>query len=203
MQKPGTAATSNPHTAATEKIVADLAYLLKLPVPPVTLWDRGSASGAPQFVAVSAWAYDGVVTWGQIEATATPAQKASLLDAASSMVPFEAWIGAQDRANGGNVLASDDTAGGLRGAWIDYAWSLDYTWAGNRNPDCIIGQMYPMVGAQQRDAMMQVVDGIESLDGSAIEQIVNRIPSNFLPRQIADSILQNLLSRRATLRSKL
>jgi hypothetical protein len=65
VQKPGHAAPSNPHTAATEKIVGDLAHQLRLPVPPVTLWDRGAVAAAPRFVAVSAWAFTDALTWGQ------------------------------------------------------------------------------------------------------------------------------------------
>src|SRR5260221_12834623 len=53
VQKPGHDHPDNPNTAATEKIVADLAYHLRLPVPPATLSDRGAAAGAPRYVAVS------------------------------------------------------------------------------------------------------------------------------------------------------
>jgi hypothetical protein len=60
--KPNTLVPSNPYTAATEKIVADLAYLLGLPVPPISLWDRGNAQN-PRYVAVSAWAFENVLTF--------------------------------------------------------------------------------------------------------------------------------------------
>jgi len=104
VQKPGHGNPTNPHTAATEKIVADLAYLIKLPVPPVTLWDRGASSGMPQYVAVSAWAYADALTWQQGEAGLQAAERATLVPWVSAMMPFEAWISADDRQNGGNVL---------------------------------------------------------------------------------------------------
>jgi hypothetical protein len=68
VQKPGDVAPTNSHTAATEKIVADLAAVIGLPVPPVTLWDRGSATAGFQFVSVSAWAFEQPLTWAQDDA---------------------------------------------------------------------------------------------------------------------------------------
>jgi len=45
-----------------EKIASDLAYLLKFPVPPVTLWDRG-LDPAGRFAAISAWAFPNSIEW--------------------------------------------------------------------------------------------------------------------------------------------
>ncbi len=181
--------------------MADLAHCLGLPVPPVTLWDRGASSGQPQFVAVSAWAYEGVLQWGQVDATLTYDQRLALLPAASAMVPFEAWIGAQDRQNPGNMLVAADANGDVKGAWIDYSFSLNHSWNGNHQPNCQIVPMYPMVGSPVAGVVADVVNGISGLQDAEIGKIVNRIPSDYLPRSIADTILKNLLDRRATLRS--
>ena len=54
VQKPGKIGVTNPHTAATEKIAEDLSKLVWLPVPAITLDERGAAAGEPRFVAVSA-----------------------------------------------------------------------------------------------------------------------------------------------------
>jgi hypothetical protein len=199
VQKPGHDHPDNVHTAATEKIVADLAYLLKLPVPPVTLWDRGTAAGAPRHVAVSAWAYTGALQWGQVESHLTPAQRQQLLPWASAMVPFETWIAAQDRQNPANMLVADGSGGETLGAWIDYAFSLDYSWKGNHMPDCHAAPIYPVVGAPIREAMIEIADRIAAVHNGDIEGIVNRIPPDYLPRGIADNIIRNLLSRRASL----
>ena len=98
VQKPGKIGVTNPHTAATEKIAEDLSKLVGLPVPAITLDDRGAAAGEPRFVAVSAWAFEAPVTWAQAEPQLSPAQKASLIKAASAIIPFELWIGAADSA---------------------------------------------------------------------------------------------------------
>jgi hypothetical protein len=203
VQKPGHDHPDNPYTAATEKIVADLAYNLGLPVPPVTLWDRGTAAGSPRYVAVSAWAYTGALQWGQVEAHFTPNQRNELLPWASAMIPFETWLAAQDRQNAGNMLAALGPGGETLGAWIDYAFSLDYVWKGNHMPDCQVTALYPPVGAPVRDVMIAVADKIAAVDNALIEGIVNRVPSEYLPRNVAENIIRNLISRRATLRAAL
>jgi hypothetical protein len=202
VQKPGVDGVTNPFTAATEKIVADLAYLLRLPVPPATLWDAG-AGVSPRYVMVSAWAFETTFTWKQAEPLLTADQKAALIPWASAMAPFECWIEAGDRQNEGNALVSVDN-GNVLGAWIDYAFALDYAWKGNHMPVCqLIPPLYPPVGAAAAEVMKEVADKIASVENAAIEGIVNRIPSEYLPRPIADNIIRNLLSRRASVRALL
>ena len=203
VQKPGQDAVTNPHTAATEKIVSDLAHLVRLPVPPITLWDRGEAAAPPRYVAVSAWAFDNALTWGQAEPGLSPAQKTTLLPWASAMAPFESWIDAQDRQNEGNVLVGLDTAGSVLGAWIDYAFSLDFVWKGNHMPNCHVPPLYPALGIAMTDVMIEVADRIVGVENAAIEGIVNRIPSSYLPRAAAENIIHNLQARRANVRALL
>jgi hypothetical protein len=109
VQKPGKPGATNPHTAATEKIVADLAHVIGLPVPPVTLWDRGATTGEPRYVAVSVWAFASPLTWAQGSHLLTPQQRELLIPLASAMIPFEMWIDAQDRQNDGNVLVDGNS----------------------------------------------------------------------------------------------
>jgi hypothetical protein len=200
VQKPGHDHPENPCTAATEKIVADLAHHLGLPVPPVTLWDRGPSAGAPRYVAVSAWAYTAPLQWGQVEPHLTANQRAALVPWASVMLPFEAWIGAQDRQNAGNVLVALAAGGETLGAWIDYAFSLDHTWKGTHIQQCHVAPLYPPLGSAMRDVSEELADKVAAMDNAAIEGIVNRVPSEYLPRPVADNIIRNLISRRAGLR---
>jgi hypothetical protein len=198
VQKPGDARQlSNPHTAATEKIVADLAYCLGLPVPPVTLWDRGASAGAPRLVCVSAWAFEQALQWGQADPGLTQPQRDALLPVASAMMPFESWISAQDRQNPGNVLIGLSPAGEIAGAWIDYAFSLDHVWRGNLVAGCAVCPLYPAVGNLAPEMVKITVDRISSLDDGVIKRIINRIPADYLPRAVADNVIKNLLARRA------
>lgn len=199
VQKPGNNLQPQLYIAATEKIVADLAHFLQLPVPPVTIWDRGLGAGDPRFVAVSAWAQVGVLQWQQVMMTVTPEQQMALCPAASAMVPFETWIGAQDRQNGGNMLVAVDSSGAVQGYWIDYAFSLNHSWVGNKHHTCQVAPMYPSVGSVDDAVVRDVTAKIMALSDATITEIVNRIPEECLPRPIADIILDNLLGRRASL----
>jgi hypothetical protein len=204
VQKPGKPSPDNPYTAATEKIVSDLAYALGLPVPPATLWDRGSSAGAPRFVVVSAWAFNAPVNWGQAQASLSPDQRNFMIRAASAMVPFEMWIGAQDRQNDSNVLVDGAApAGQAYAAWIDYAFALDHTWKGNLVPASVVAPMFPPVGVADSPTMKTSADEIVNLEAAVIEAIVNRVPAEYLPRAVADNIIRNLIGGRAAVRALL
>jgi hypothetical protein len=198
VQKPGRDGVTNPHTAATEKIVADLAGVVGLPIPPVTLWDRGAAAGPPRFVAVSAWAFSSALTWAQAEALLTPEQKLSIVGAASAVLPFEVWVSAQDRQNPGNMLVDGDLVGSqARGAWIDYSFSLEYVWKGNLDVSTNVPPLYPPVGALDVSRAREAAAAISNVDPVTIESIVNRVPEDYLPKAAGQNIIRNLLARRA------
>jgi hypothetical protein len=196
VQKPGKVGVSNAHTPATEKIVADLARVLGLPVPPITLYDRGAAAGDPRYVAISAWAFDAPVTWGQAEPLLSPGQKASLLPVASAMMPFELWIGASDRQNAGNVLIDGALGMTLKGAWIDYAFALDHVWKGNLHPPGGVQPLYPPIGAVDAAVAKTVAQDIVKVDDAVIDEIVNRIAAEYLPQPVAANIVRNLVARK-------
>lgn len=199
VQKPGRDNPDNPYTAATEKIVADLAHLLGLPIPPACLFDSGEGS-TPRYVAISAWAYAAPLTWGQADALLTPVQKDSLRTEASAMIPFESWIAAEDRSNAGNVLVNVEANSDVHGAWIDYAFSLDHVWKGNQGAPCNVGGMYPPVGAPINEFVTEVAQRIVALTDDSIQRVVNRIPSEYLPTAVGGNIVRNLLDRRAIVR---
>jgi hypothetical protein len=194
VQKPGKPRPTNKYTAATEKIVADLAFVLELPVPPVTLWDRGE-NADPRYVSVSAWAFEQPFTWREIETFLTRDHLQQLIRPASAMLPFEEWVSASDRQNDGNVLVGFGPDNEALGAWIDYAWALDYIWQGNNRPNCRVRDMYPRVGNLDTHATKATADRIASVDSKTIEEIINRVSSDYLPTGVAESILRNLLLR--------
>src|SRR5262249_52271844 len=128
LAKPGSKKSDGIARAAHEKIASDLAYHLELPVPPVTLWDRGEGSHAERYVAISAWAFPTVFSWD--EATSRP--RGGRGDGPGKW-PFETWIGATDRKSD-HALVSKTTDGSLQLAFIDYAYSLSYVWSGPNAP---------------------------------------------------------------------
>jgi hypothetical protein len=118
------------------------------------------------------------------------------------MLPFEAWISAEDRHNPGNVLIAVAQNGDILGAWIDYAFSLDLVWKGNLDVRCSVGGPYPPIpSAPDAVIMKQVADCIANMEDAAIQGVVNRVPAEYLPRAAADNIVRNLLARRAGVRA--
>lgn len=196
VQKPGNPTKGN-LIPAREKIAADLAYIVGLPVPPVVLRDIGGGT----FVAISGMAFETSVTWGQAKGGLGGVQGAALIDAASAMLPFEAWIDAQDRHNEGNVLIGLMPSGEPIPAWIDYAFSMDLVWGGNLKTACTLSPVYPPVGAVNPALMTEVAERILAIKDEDIEGVVKRIPRECLPEPVADIICQNLLARRAPVRA--
>jgi hypothetical protein len=195
--KPAMAADGTPR-AAHEKIAADLAHQLKLSVPACCLWTE-PATGAIH--SISVWAFDQAMKWGEVRAKLTPAFMQNSAPAFSAARVFHTWIDDQDHnGNDGNVIvdiASSDAKPGI--AFIDHAFSM------SRNPSFGSGAVQPLnvhyisQELSNGDAIAIMCQYINDLGASMIEDIVRRVPAEFLPSERADGIIQGLLSRRPEL----
>jgi hypothetical protein len=198
LAKPGEKKGDGIARAAHEKIVSDLAFLLRLPVPPVILWDRG-ATPKERFVAISAWAFSPVMSWSQAASLLREKHKSEGSEVIWAMLAFEAWISAQDRKGDHvlvNVLKADDS---LQLAFIDYAYSLSMSWPG---PNAVMAppSMYVPV-PRNESAVRSMTDSILRIGDETITQLVSRVPVDYLPLEKGKIIIANLLSRRDGLRS--
>jgi len=117
--------------AAHEKIAADLAFELGLPLSPVVLhrWPGAPPQGNQPFVAISLIPFLNVHKWQHIVAVPAiaPQMKKELTPVASALVPFDTWVDNGDRANEGNLIVSKDgtdLSKPLRVAYIDYSNSM-------------------------------------------------------------------------------
>jgi hypothetical protein len=195
--KPAFAADGTPR-AAHEKIAADLAYQLKLSVPPCCFWTE-PASGVRY--SISVWAFDQAMKWGEISATLSPTFMQNVAPAFSAARVFHTWIDDQDHhGNDGNVVvdvASSNDNPGV--AFIDHAFSM------SRNPNFASSAVQPLgfhyipQDLSNADAIAKMCQYINDLGASMIEDIVRRVPAQFLPSQRVDGIIQGLLSRRLEL----
>jgi hypothetical protein len=119
--------------AAHEKIVSDLAYHLRLPVPPVLLWERTGATDAEhRWCSISAWAFPGARKLDEV-GTVPEKDRGRAGVALSAMTAFDAWVGVEDR-NGSNLIVDADYKSLQPIACIDYSWSLSKTWAKGNHP---------------------------------------------------------------------
>ena len=197
--------------AAHEKIAADLAFELGLPLPPVLLhrWPDAPPQGDQRFVAISLLPFLNTHKWQLIEAVPELAaqMKLELKPVASALVPFDTWLDNGDRANGGNLIVSKargDLSKPLRVAYIDYSNSMICEWRNRAHTDIPLRQIYP---TSQEDAdvaaMETMLKQIEDADPAMIKVVVTRIPDDFATKPMRDQILDGLLHRQSRVRAVL
>jgi hypothetical protein len=197
--KPGKRKTDNICRAAHEKIASDLAFELRLPVPPVILWDRGGLTDATRerYCAISAWAFPQPLPWGQGAAILKIEHTNDASQVMSAIQAFETWISAGDR-KADHVLtylpASDLP---LQMAFIDYAYSMSQTWTVADDPAGLVAPSLPL--QRDVDSVRTMADRILQLSEERVRTIVNRIPNEHLPNPKREVILANLLGRRGKL----
>lgn len=187
--------------AAIEKVVSDLAFHLGLPVMPVLLWNPENGVGS-DYMALVAYAFEPAYTWADGEPKLSPAEKAATIATFSAVSVFETWISAQDRDAGKHVLINLES-GTLapQMAFIDYAYSLSFTWTQNEDPVKAAPSSFP-TGKDDR-VVQQMVEKINNLDDCLIKSLVERVPLPFLPADQRDITLNNLLSRKRCLKDLL
>lgn len=169
--------------AAHEKIASDLAFLLGLPVPPVTLWRRPGGEPA----SISLLPFDQVVNWK--EARLGEADKGSNAAALSALIPFDLWIEARDRRKPENIIVDANDAGKV--AAVDYAFSMFRYWAAGESV-----KYQPFIESPDRAAIDLIAEKIVKLSESQIMTVVERIPAEFLTVQQLGVIRDGLIRRK-------
>lgn len=200
--------------AAHEKIAADLAHDLGLPVPPCTLWERPSPGAGERFCCVSLEAFVPIFQWRDVlRAPGLAGRLANeSIEAASAMVAFDTWLGNGDRVNEGNLLVQEDVSGPVpvaRFAYIDFANAFTWSWGPPSNQAeawKFVGATGPYpVGSNRLDLtlMAKTRDAIRAVPQAAIRDIVDRVPPSFLPAARKDAIMKGLEYRQQSLDSLL
>lgn len=200
--KPGGVINDRCLRAAHEKIVSDLAYVLSLPIPPVTLWDRGEAHVGDRYVAISAMAFAKANEWQIAKPHLAPAQGAAASRVAGAMRAFDTWVAASDRKDFHVLVRDDDIKSTIGIAQIDYAFALSYEWCGVQQAQAEPRLAFPDGVGFDRVACDEIADNIEKLEEPRISEIVNRVPVEYFSA-IPDAksvILSELLRRRGTLK---
>lgn len=189
--------------AAHEKICADLAYDLGLPVPPVILWNRDQRpAGEEKFTAISAVPFPAPRQWSEIKSNPAHlgAVRGKMVAVVSAMTVFDTWVQNIDHNDHpGNLLICIDSAGELQVAYIDYAYSLAYPWKSQQanHPQCC-SPYDPKIAA---DATVQhsVISGVQAIPEASIRGLVERVPEEFLSSQHRTLIIDGLLDRQKRL----
>jgi hypothetical protein len=207
--KPSKADPATPR-AAHEKIAADLAHDIGVPLPGALLyrWPTLPSGCGEQLVALSLIPFLTAHKWATIKA-APPFEaqlKQELREAASVLVVFDTWLGNTDRANDGNLLVSKAAADGspTQFAYIDYSFSMSYPWQQHGFDKITACPMFP---TDTKDADIAAMDAaisrVVTLAPDTVREIVTRIPNDFLPDATKILIIDGLLHRRTRLRPAL
>jgi hypothetical protein len=199
----------NPHVhpvAALEKIASDLACVLQLCVPPVTLWDRPTApTGEPRHHSVSAPPFLQVSRWGDIvsDQVVYAAVKPLATPAMSAMLAFDTWLECDDHTGNhpGNLLVTTDAGPPLRAsfAFIDYSFSMSYKWRAGHTSGAVVPMYDPSLTADVH-VVREAIDAIVGISDMSIQRTVGRVPDPYLSPGDKGLIIDGLRYRRDNLR---
>jgi hypothetical protein len=200
--------------AALEKIAADLAFDLSLPVPPVVLVDGTKVGGKCAAAALSRYTHPKMLSCADAERLPETNSlwhrvRRMTAKAWSGMFAFDLWLGNEDRENMENLLIGSDPNDDpprQELVFIDYGRSMvGGGWRQKRVRETLSPPNLATSLASSADmtVILEVADQIARVPDGSIREIVNRIPVEFLSTQDKDVITDGLLSRRDRLRSTL
>lgn len=200
--------------AANEKICSDLAFDLKLPVPPAVLYRRPNPPGNEARHVALSYKEQGcsVFEWqhlfsfgdasGGINQPVLRQMAEEMLARCSPMVAFDVWLGNTDRHNARNaivVMPGDTTA---QVYFIDFANSLghDGAWANDGYRQFRKATVPPFfLKCLDRSAVERTAAEIAGLPDATVTAVVGRIPEDFLELTKRTRLADDLIWRKANL----
>lgn len=201
--------------AAREKIASDLAAELGVTVPPVLL-AVNEAADVERWACVSLLLYPHQFSWSQIRnflgenESPIASELASLLSApAARAFAFDTWVDQTDHNDHpSNIVfgyeGNDYRAGEF--IFLDYAFSMGVSgsWATEGFRACRAAPFPPrMCSSLSIPVLEETLQKIEAFSQVRIEEVVNRIPWQWLPDADKQLIVAGLLERRQLVRSAL
>ena len=163
--------------AAREKLAFGLAHLLKLPVPPVVLWDGGELEER-RYLAISA-AFWPFTHWPTAEHRMSDSDKEKPRAIFSAMHVFDTWIAGTNRSEAHALIHEPSLEKGhLRMAFIDHASSMAFH-RSSPWPAKVMEYCLPRI--PDEDAMRRTAGDMAALDAAQIANLLDRIPVAYFP----------------------
>lgn len=211
--KPTKICEENRPRAAYEKIASDLGYEVGLPVPPVLLYRRENAPEKEESrTCISVVVYEEQWEWGDLWEIELPDAAREIMRQAlaenSGVVAFDTWLGNADRRNRRNAIFGTfrDAPAQAAFMFLDYSNSLNMgdRW-GEKGFETIEVPKLPEVflEAIDRGVLEEAVSRIESMDDNVINEIVARIPDDYMAPQHAEIVTAGLRARKKIVRDAL
>lgn len=201
--------------AAREKIASDLAGELGVTVPPVLL-AVNEAADVERWACVSLLLYPHQFSWSQIRdflgenESPIASELASLMSApAARGFAFDTWVDQTDHNDHpSNIVfgyeGNDYRAGEF--IFLDYAFAMGVSgsWATEGFRACRAAPFPPrMCSSLAIPVLEETLQRIEAFSQARIEEVVNRIPWQWLPDADKQLIVTGLLERRQLVRPAL
>ncbi len=211
--KPTTICTDAHPKAANEKIAADLAYELDVPVPPAILYLRDDApvnpAGAPteeRRACVSLIVYNEQYEWGTIMQLAgleplTREIIKSAMARCSGAIVLDLLLGQTDRNNARNVIFGIDRDEPSKASFVflDFANSANMgnRWSGDGwKPVADPGFPAIMTEALDKGILQATVERLMQLPHETVHEIIGRIDKQFLTDTHKDVLTTAITGRR-------
>lgn len=211
--KPGTPFPDHTPWPAVEKICADIAIDVGVPVPPTQLYRRHDApDGHERRTCVSLVMDDRFTDWKPGWVPETEDERAavlSLLAPVSGIIALDTYLGNVDRSDSrpnAVFYGSTEAEPPAQVAFIDFANCLNRQdrWVRNGWTPVGVPKMPQLLrDAVQPKALLDVVERIEWLPDDVIDDIVGRIPDDYLDRERKVVVAEALLERRSLIRGAL
>jgi hypothetical protein len=196
--------------AANEKIVADIAHELDLPVSPVLLYRRSDAPpGYEQRTCLSLVTHARAWRWGSVIGANLDgpilALVCSVLAKDCGIIALDTWIGQTDRNNEGNALIvlNPDRPADARFTFLDSANALGHgdIWNDLSRRELALPS-FPTLLTSSVDVhvLRRTIKAIEDLPAHRIETIVRRIPEDYMTSDRQAIVVATLNERKGKLR---
>lgn len=195
--------------AANEKICADLANDLSLPVPPALLYEEKNGVADSEQTVLSLWLADEVWRLKDLRDLSDPPWGLAdpALRRASGVIAFDAWVGNTDRNNVRNTIFFERPDGSYQAVFLDFSYTLDKKrrWIDDDDgSDVEMPDLLSRLRAEaERDQIQGTVDQIEGLNEDQIREVVDRIPDSYLDPSRREVVVQALTERARCLREVL
>lgn len=191
---------SNPLVVGREKLAADLAFHLGLPVCPVRITRQTSKHHPvlPEVVSLSYETLPSGKDWDQFKATQQEIEK--LRSAFTALWVFHGWIAERDHRGAGWNLKGERLPGGkVRVSSFDYVQSLNdrwtppappdrppnYCWS---RPDGVYANPDPLVACR-------IIDRIQDFTAEQLLAIVSALPPECMPPDQGAALARGLHDR--------
>jgi hypothetical protein len=203
--------------AANEKIVADLAYELKMSVPPVVLYNRQPVTaGEETRCCLSLLMYEEMYEWGALWAAGFDIASISIpplvqglvrsfLSRYSETLALDLWVGQKDRNSDRNVLFGIDPGDLADSAFmfLDHSSTLNFENRWEKHDWTTIETVpVPEVfrASLSKPQLMRGAENIAAMPDDAVRSIVLRVPTEFVPEQHRQVICDGLVGRKHLVR---